>query len=53
MAKTVVVEKNNIKKTIAEEYKKDYIVAGWKEVSKTEKKAVDSSTPSYNYNAKI
>lgn len=30
--KTVVVEKNGVKKTINEEYKNDYIVAGWKEV---------------------
>lgn len=35
MAKTVVVEKGSIKKTIPEEYKKDYIVAGWKEAKDT------------------
>ena len=35
MAKTVVVEKDGIKKTVPEEYKSDYIVAGWKEATAT------------------
>lgn len=35
MAKTVVVEKGGIKKIVPEEYKSDYIVAGWKEATET------------------
>lgn len=35
MDKTVVVEKDGIKKTVPEEYKNDYIVAGWKEDTNT------------------
>lgn len=31
MAKTVVVEKDGVQKTVPEEYKNDYIVAGWTE----------------------
>ena len=42
MAKTVVVEKDGIKKTVPEEYKSDYIVAGWKEAT---------ATPNYSYTA--
>ena len=46
MAKTVVVEKDGIKKTVPEEYKSDYIVAGWKEATPTA-----TTTNSYNYSA--
>ena len=53
MAKTVVVEKDGIKKTVQEEYKKDYIVAGWKEVNNMEKNVGDPSKAPYNYNPKI
>lgn len=52
MAKTVVVEKDSIKKTIPEAYKSDYIVAGWKEVTETEKKT-ETAIPPYSYNAKM
>lgn len=52
MAKTVVVEKNSIKKTIPEAYKSDYIVAGWKEVTATEKKTETNGVPPYSYSAK-
>ncbi len=43
MAKTVVVEKDGIKKTVPEEYKSDYIVAGWKEATETNKVEVPYS----------
>lgn len=52
MAKTVVVEKDGIKKTVPEEYKSDYIVAGWKEAEATHVE----TTPNYSYtqtNSKI
>jgi hypothetical protein len=49
MAKTVVVEKGGIKKTVPEEYKKDFIVAGWKEVTVA---APANAVPNYNYSAK-
>lgn len=52
MAKTVVVEKDSIKKTIPEAYKSDYIVAGWKEVTSTDKKT-ETAVPTYPYNAKM
>lgn len=51
MAKTVVVEKDGIKKTVPEEYKSDYIVAGWKEAT-----ATPTATAPYSYtvtNSKI
>lgn len=48
MAKTVVVEKGGVKKTVPEEYKSDYIVAGWKEATAT---PTASTTNSYNYSA--
>lgn len=48
MAKTVVVEKDNVKKTIPEEYKNDYIVAGWKEATAT---PTANTTNAYNYSA--
>ena len=44
MAKTVVVEKDGIKKTVPEEYKSDYIVAGWKEAT-----AMPTATTPYSY----
>ena len=44
MAKTVVVEKDGIKKTVPEEYKSDYIVAGWKEATDT-----PTATTPYSY----
>lgn len=47
MAKTVVVEKDGIKKTVPEEYKSDYIVAGWKEATAT----ASTATPNYSYTA--
>ena len=50
MAKTVVVEKDGIKKTVPEEYKHDYIVAGWKEVKANE--LGNGSMPTYNYPVK-
>lgn len=46
MAKTVVVEKDGIKKTVPEEYKSDYIVAGWKEATAT---PTASTTTPYSY----
>lgn len=52
MAKTVVVEKDGIKKTVQEEYKSDYIVAGWKEATATP----TATLPNYPYaptNSKI
>lgn len=49
MAKTVVVEKDGVKKTVPEEYKNDYIVAGWKEATETKKVEVPYSfTPTNN-----
>lgn len=45
MDKTVVVEKDGIKKTVQEEYKSDYIVAGWKEATATP----TASTNVYTY----
>lgn len=52
MAKTVVVEKDNIKKTIPEAYKSDYIVAGWKEVTATVENTETNGVPPYSYTAK-
>lgn len=53
MAKTVVVEKGGIRKTVQEEYKKDYIVAGWKEVGVPHINEINPSKEPYNYNPKI
>ena len=53
MAKTVVVVKDGIKKTVPEEYKKDFIVAGWKEEGVATQKAVDPSKAPYNYKSNI
>lgn len=51
MVRTVVVEKDGIEKIIPEEYKKDFIIAGWREV---EKKDIETPTPvNYDYNAKL
>lgn len=54
MAKTVVVEKGGIKKTVPEAYKSDYIVAGWKEVTATAQTNTGAmATTAYGYNAKV
>lgn len=52
MAKTVVVEKDGVKKTVQEAYKNDFIAAGWKEVKATETYKTPNATSYSQNNAK-